>query len=88
MYTQCIEKKCCRHLKSISDVLVFLQWSADAGKRACLVIPGLCWILVQAVAPVSAKDVQVDRRGFSQSIKDFLNVFDVQSLLRFSLPAA
>lgn len=58
------------------------------GKRACLVIPGLCWILVRDAAPVSAEDVQVERRGFSQSVKDFLNVFDVQSLLRLSLPAA
>lgn len=52
---------------------------------------GYSWIvldLLRDVAPVLAEDVQVDRRGFSQSIKDFLNVFDVQSLLRFSLPAA
>lgn len=35
-----------------------------------------------------AQDIQVDWRGFSHGKKDFLNVLNVQPLLRFPLPAA
>lgn len=35
-----------------------------------------------------AQDVQVDRRGFSHGEQDLLHVLNVQSLLRFPLPAA
>lgn len=35
-----------------------------------------------------AQDVQVDRRGFSHGKQDLLNILNVQSLLRFPLPAA
>lgn len=38
--------------------------------------------------PPLAQDVQVDRRGFSHGEQDLLNVLNVQSLLRFPLPAA
>lgn len=38
--------------------------------------------------PLLAQDVQVDWRGFSHGEKDFLNVLNVQPLLRFPLPAA
>lgn len=35
-----------------------------------------------------AQDVQVHRRGFPHGEQDLLNVLNVQSLLRFPLPAA
>lgn len=38
--------------------------------------------------PLLAQDVQVDRRGFPHGEQDLLNVLNVQSLLRFPLPAA
>lgn len=38
--------------------------------------------------PLLAKDVQVYRCGFSHGEYDLLNVLNVQSLLRFPLPAA
>lgn len=38
--------------------------------------------------PLLAQDVQVDRRGFPHGKQDLLNVLNVQSLLRFPLPAA
>lgn len=41
-----------------------------------------------ARGPLLAQDVQVDRRGFSHGEQDLLNVLNVQSLLRFPLPAA
>lgn len=38
--------------------------------------------------PLLAQDVQVDWRGFSHGEQDLLNILNVQSLLRFPLPAA
>lgn len=38
--------------------------------------------------PMLAKNIQVDWCDFRQSMKDFIDVLDVQPLLRFSLPAA
>lgn len=38
--------------------------------------------------PMLAQDVQVDWRGFSHGEQDLLHVLNVQSLLRFPLPAA
>lgn len=37
--------------------------------------------------PPLAKDVQVDGGGFPQSMEDFVDLLDVQPLLRFPLPA-
>lgn len=45
-------------------------------------------LLAEDREPPLAQDVQVDRRGFSHGEKDLLNVLNVQSLLRFPLPAA
>lgn len=45
-------------------------------------------LLAEDREPPLAQDVQVDRRGFSHGKKDLLNVLNVQSLLRFPLPAA
>lgn len=67
-----------------------------------MVIPGFVWVglsvcLCRSVcrarngpppAPLLAQDVQVDRGGFSHGEQDLLNVLNVQSLLRFPLPAA
>lgn len=67
-----------------------------------LVIPGfrvgsVCVCLCRSVClarngpsrePMLAQDVQVDWRGFSHGEQDLLNVLNVQSLLRFPLPAA
>lgn len=38
--------------------------------------------------PLLAKDVQVDWCGLAQSMKDLVDLLDVEPLLRFSLPAA
>lgn len=38
--------------------------------------------------PLLAKDVQVDWCGLAQSVKDLVDLLDVEPLLRFSLPAA
>lgn len=38
--------------------------------------------------PLLAKDVQVDWCGLAQSMKDLVDLLDIEPLLRFSLPAA
>lgn len=38
--------------------------------------------------PPLAEDVQVDGRGFPQSVEDFVDLLDVQPLLGLPLPAA
>lgn len=38
--------------------------------------------------PLLAKDVQVDWCGLAQSVKDLVDLLDVEPLLRFPLPAA
>lgn len=67
-----------------------------------MVIPGFVWVGLSVMSlsfcrsgeeqatlgPPLAQDVQVDRRGFAHSEHDLLNVLNVQSLLRFPLPAA
>ena len=84
-------------LKSFPNIVdVFRQWS-----RLVWLFLGSCVSVCPYVSVhlsvwrgtghprlLLAQDVQVDRRGFSHGEQDLLNVLNVQSLLRFPLPAA
>lgn len=85
-------------LKSFPNIVgvFFRQWSRlvwlflDSCGSVCLFVSVdlSVWRGVAHPGPLLAQDVQVDRRGFSHGKQDLLNVLNVQSLLRFPLPAA
>lgn len=84
-------------LKSFPNVVgVSQQWSRlvwlflDSCGSVCLFcsVDLSVWRGTGHPRPLLAQDVQVDWSGFSHGEQDLLNVLNVQSLLRFPLPAA
>lgn len=75
-------------LKSFPNVVgVFDSGAGWFGYSWIRVCRSVCTQNSQSQAAL-AKDVQVDRRGFTHGKQDLLNVLNVQSLLRFPLPTA
>lgn len=78
---------CSRHLSLYEDVCLGAEGAKDLGrgkgKEGRKEGAGTSdkW-------PLLAKDVQVDWCGLAQSMKDLVDLLDVEPLLRFSLPAA
>ena len=84
-------------LKSFPNFVgVFRQWSRlvwlflDSCRSVCLYVSVdlSVWRGMGHPRQLLAQDVQVDWRSFSHGEQDLLNVLNVQSLLRFPLPAA